>query len=92
MEKCGGTAAGKKRSHYAKFTSEQRAEIGHRAAEHGVVSTVLYYNSQISLNLHQGSQKEKKSMNVTELPERRRGRPLMLGEESDRQVQLSIRN
>ena len=47
--KCGQTAAGKKRNHYAKFTSEQKAEIGHRAVEHGVASTICYYASQFTL-------------------------------------------
>ena len=34
---------GKTRGPYTKFTPEQKAEIGKRAAERGVVATVRYY-------------------------------------------------
>ena len=37
---------GKTRGPYTKFTSERKAEIGKRAAEHGVVATVRYYEKQ----------------------------------------------
>ncbi len=103
VEKCGETADCKKRSHYTKFTSEQRAEIGRRAAEHGVASTIRYYTGQFSLKEStirgwrdgylremKTRKMEKKPMNVTELPEKRRGRPLLLGEELDRQVQAYV--
>ena len=33
----------KKRGHYEKYTPEQKAMIGKRAAEHGVVAAVRYY-------------------------------------------------
>ncbi len=51
VEKCGHleAASGKKRSHYAKFTPEQKAEVGCRAAEHGVASTIPHYASQFTL-------------------------------------------
>ncbi len=51
MEKCGHleAASGKKRSYYAKFTPEQKAEVGCRAAEHGVASTIRHYASQFTL-------------------------------------------
>ena len=71
-----------------------------RRAEHGVVSTVRYYTGQFSLkestirgwkdSYIKEVKMEKKPMNVTELPERRRGRPLLLGEELDRKVQAYI--
>ena len=37
---------GKTRGPYAKFTPEQKTEIGKRAAEHGVVATVRYYEKR----------------------------------------------
>ena len=37
---------GKTRGPYTKFTPEQKAEIGKRAAEHGVVATVRYYEKR----------------------------------------------
>lgn len=104
VEKCGQSnpAAGK-RKQYAKFTPEQRAEIGRRAAEHGVASTIRYYASQYSLKEStirgwrdsyiremKKRKMENKPVNVTELPEKRRGRPLLLGEELDRQVQAYV--
>ena len=37
---------GKTRGPYTKFTPEQKAEMGKRAAEHGVVATVRYYKKR----------------------------------------------
>ena len=37
---------GKMRGPYTKFTPEQKAEIGKRAADHGIVATVRYYEKQ----------------------------------------------
>ena len=37
---------GKTRGPYTKFTPEQKVEIGKRAAEHGVVTTVRYHKKQ----------------------------------------------
>ncbi len=105
VEKCGHleAASGKKRSHYAKFTPEQKAEVGCRAAEHGVASTIHHYASQFTLKETtirgwrdsyikeiKKRKMENKPVNVTKLPEKRRGRPLLLGEELDRQVQAYI--
>ena len=41
---------GKTRGPYTKFTPEQKAEIGKRAAEHGVVATVRYYEKRFPGN------------------------------------------
>ena len=99
------TAAGhgKKRNNYAKFSPEQKAEVGRRAAEHGVASTIRYYDGQFSLKEStircwrdsyikelKKRKLEKKSLNVTELPEQKRGRPLLMGAELDRQVQAYV--
>ena len=82
------------------FPQSRGLKIGQRAAEHGVASTIRYYASQFSLKettirgwrdsyLQELKKRkvEKKAMDVTKLPERRRGRPLLLGVELDRQVQ-----
>ena len=105
MKKYVQTAAGhgKKRNNYAKFSPEQKAEVGRRAAEHGVASTIRYYDGQFSLKESKirgwrdsyikelkKRKLEKKSLNVTELPEQKRGRPLLLGAELDRQVQAYV--
>ena len=45
----------KKRGSYQKLTAEKRAEIGRRAAEHGVVSTVRYYTSKLPEELKESS-------------------------------------
>ncbi len=68
-----------------------------------MASTIRYYASQFSLKEStirgwrdsyikelKKRKVEKKSMDVTELPEKRRGRPLLLGAELDRQVQAYI--
>ena len=36
-----------KRGSYAKFTPEQKADVGKRAAEHGIASTVRYYSKRL---------------------------------------------
>ena len=44
-----GTASGiqnKKRGHYAKFTSEEKAIIGRKAAEHGIVAAVRQFTKK----------------------------------------------
>ena len=42
---------GKTRGPYTKFTPEQKVEIGKRAAEHGVVTTVRYHKKQFPRKL-----------------------------------------
>ena len=42
----------KTRGPYTKFTPEQKAEIGKRAAEHGVAATVRYFENDFLVNWH----------------------------------------
>jgi len=96
----------KKRGRYEKYTPEQKAMIGKRAAEHGVVSSDRHYIKDFP-NLKENTVREwrnayrlefkkkvrnrtKGSINITELPQKKRGRPLLLGEELDKQVQAYL--
>ena len=99
------------RGSYEQFTAEEKARIGKRAAEHGVTSTVRYFNKVFSDRVVKESSvrtwKKKYSREITkrkragqeldvkELPNQKTGRPLLLGDELDRQVQsyiLELRN
>ena len=81
---------------YAKFTAEQRAEIGMQAGEYGIVAAIRYYSkkypdlkesrvhtwknaytSEIKKRRRQGHE----DISVKKLPERKRGRLFLLGEE-----------
>ena len=96
----------KTRGCYEKYTPEQKAMIGKRAAEHGVVASVRHYikdfpnlkentvrdwrnayRLQLKKRVRNGSES---GMNITELPQKKRGRPLLLGEELDKQVQAYL--
>ena len=93
-----------KRGEYLHLTPAQKFSIGRRAAENGVTATIRYYakafpnlplkettvqrlkNSyQLSLKAGQGSSKD-----FQELPGKKRGRPLTIGEELDQQVREYI--
>ena len=90
-----------KRGTYAKLTADKKAEIRKRAAEHGVAATIRYYNkhsievkessvrtwrnaytSEIRKRWREGSE----DVIVKKLPEKKRGRPFLLGEELEMQV------
>ena len=94
-----------KRGPYAKFTAEQRAEIGKRAAEYGIVAAIRYYSkkypdlkessvrtwknactSEIKKRRRQGHE----DISVKKLPERKRGRSFLLGEELEMQVRAYL--
>ena len=95
----------KNRGPYERFTAEEKVQIGKRAAEHGVTATVRYCSRkyhghmvkdssvQMWRNKYLEELKRKKSgkeMVVKELPNRENGRPLLLGEELDQQVQAYL--
>ena len=89
------------------MSSEKKAEIGKRAAEHGVLATVRYYASKLPEPLKESSvrtwknaytaqlqrlRKEgKDSPMVEELPAKRRGRPYLLGEDVELQVRAYLK-
>ena len=90
------------RGPYLHLTSEQKYYIGKRAAEFGVTSTLRHYSKtfpDLSLketsvrrfkNQYQCTIKEQvksgESGNIKALPTKKMGRPLLIGEEADRQV------
>ena len=91
-----------KRGHYEKFSPELRFEIGKRAAENGVAATMRFYAAK-KMVLKASSVRDWKSAYIREirsrrgditalkrLPEKKRGRPLLLGEELDRQVRAYV--
>jgi len=90
------------RGTYEKFSSDEKARVAKCTAEHGVLSTVRHfakiwpdrplkegtvrgwknrYNREVSLLKRSG-----KEIVVRELIDKKRGRPLLLGEELDKQV------
>ena len=96
-----------KRGSYAKLTQQHKAEIGKRAAEHGIASTVRYYAKRLpdcplkessvrtwrnsyTLEIRRKRGERCEDMSAQELPEKKRDRPLLLGEELDRQVRAYL--
>ena len=91
---------------YQKLSAEKKAEIGKRAAEHGVMGTVRYYTSKLPEPLKESSvrtwknvyTKEKQrlrkegkdSTTIEELPSKRRGRPYLLGDDMEMQVRAYL--
>jgi transposase-like protein len=92
------------RGPYTKYTAEQRAQIGKRAAEEGVASTVRYFaNKYPNLkestvrdwrNAYRYDLKKRRSAGddtaVKELTAKKTGRPLLIGEDLDKQVQAYL--
>ena len=94
------------RGAYDHFTAEEKAQIGMRASEHGVSATVRYFSKVFrACSLKESSvrtwkkkylqelekkRREGKEMTVNELVNKKRGRPLLLGDELDKQVQAYI--
>ena len=96
----------KKRGHYEKYTPEQKAMIGKRAAEHGVVAAIRYYIKDFP-NLKENTVRDWRNayklelkkrvrdgseggINIPEIPQKKRGHLLLLGEELDEQVQAYL--
>ena len=97
----------KPRGEYAKFTPEQKAMIGKRASEHGVVAAVRHFKKdypnlkentvrdwrnayRLELRKRAASKECDGDTSVTVLPQKKKGRPLLLGEELDKQVQAYL--
>ena len=88
---------------YQKLSAERKAEIGKRAAEHRVITTVRYYASKLLKessvrtwkNVYtkekQRLRKEgKDSTTIEELPSKKRGRPYLLGDDMEMQVRAYL--
>ena len=99
-------STGGKRSPYLKITPQQKATIAKYAAEHGIVnaihrfkkdfpddllkeSTIRGWKKTYLLEL-QSRRKAGKDLAVKELPNKKAGRPLMLGEALDGQVKAYL--
>ena len=96
----------KSRGPYLHLTPAQKFNIGRRASEHGVTNALRYYRKTFPdlplketsvrrfKDLFQQSLKRSRSdslEDVSELPNKKMGRPLLIGEELDRQVQEYLR-
>ena len=93
------------RGPYSRFSSEKKAEITRRAAEHGVASTVQYYAGKFYLlkessirmcrnayiaELEKNKKDLKDDLIVKKLPEKKRGRPYLIGEKLEMQVRAYL--
>ena len=89
-----------KRGEYNKLTSKEKAEIGKRASEYGIASTIRHL-AKIYPNLKESSVRTWKniylaelrcrrtcqeSLIITDLPEKKNGRPLLLGDQLEFEV------
>ena len=90
---------------YEHFTPKEKARIGKRAAEHGVTATVRLFSKAFPVRpLKESSvrtwkkykvelvknKKAGKDVAVKELVDKKRGRPLLLGSELDKQMQVYL--
>ena len=82
---------------YQKLSAEKKAEIGRRAAKHGVITTVRYYASKFPEPVKESSVRTWKNMytkekqrlrkegkhstTIDDLPSKKRGRPYLLGDD-----------
>jgi len=97
---------GKKRSEYQKVSAQLKTKIGKYAAENGIKAAVRRYKEQVPnapenwkntvrdwKNGYVLELKKRKAGSTEDvhLPEKKRGRPLMLGSELDRQVQEYVK-
>ncbi len=98
---------GAKRGTYMLISAQKKAEIGRKAAEYGVTATVRFYASKLPDPLKESSVrdwknaflKEKKRLRsegkedteIDELPLKKRGRPYLLGEETEMQVRAYLK-
>lgn len=96
----------KKRGEYNSFSPQLRAAIGKYSSLHGSTRAARYYTRVLKRNVNESSvrsimkayreefrQKRLRDEEdeIQELPTKKRGRPLLLGEEIDKQVQLYIK-
>ena len=95
----------KKRGKYNKFSAELRAEIGKYASYHGVAATARHFSRKLKKKVSESTARsirdsyliEAKRKRVEDLediealPEKKRGRPLLLGDVLDEKVQLYLR-
>lgn len=107
IEACEAAATAKKRGQYKSYTPSEKAIISKRATECGVTNTVRYFSKKFADRpLCEGTIRTwvkqykrelisrrgcNKDANIVKLESKRRGRPLLLGDELDKRVQLYVK-
>ena len=100
------TTSTSKRGAYERFTAEEKARIGKRAAEHGVTASVRYFSKVFpGRSLRESSVRTWKmkylqevaakrrageEITVKELANKKTGRPLLLGVDLDKQIRAYL--
>ena len=94
------------RYNYYRFTPQQRADIGKYAYFHGVAAAACFYSVKLKIALSEATVRSirdsyrcqvntriklGKSAVLSSLPERKRGRSKLIGDDIDQQVQLYIK-
>ena len=103
----GNDSVTKRRGNYQFFSPKEKAELGKRAAEYGITSTIRYFarvdrqerslspSTLFAWKEHYLKELQKRKRDelpeVKELPPKKRGRPLLLGAELDARVQLYVK-
>lgn len=106
VEPCMSAPVKLTRGHYHVFNEEEKAMIAKRAAEFGVTNTIRYFNKKFPdrelkestvrtwtsnyKNELAAKKKRGEYLSITKLASKKRGRPLLLGEELDKQVRMYI--
>ena len=96
-----------RRGKYGKYSTKERAEIGKRAAEFGITSMIKYYetvnpsrqlpsSSVYTWKVQYLNELAKRKRNgeellIKDLPQKKRGRPFLLGEQLDNQVEKYLK-
>ena len=96
----------KQRGPYKKYTPKQRAEIGKYAYHHGITAAAKHFSTKLKTKISENTVasmkkdylealRQKRTAqdegDVTELPPKKRGRPVLLGSELDTLVQTYLR-
>ena len=97
----------KKRGPYIKFDEKTKIKIGKYSSENGVHAAARHFSMELGKNINPSTirgfkraylqemnrkrRADEDDLTVTSLPAKKRGRPLLLGEELDRKIQLYLR-
>ena len=100
------TKGSKKRGMYIKYDEKMKIKMGKYSSENGIHAAVRHFSLELGRNINpstiRGFKKaclrernrkrraEEDDLTVTSLPTKKRGRPLLLGEEFERKVQLYL--
>ena len=104
LEATKSSGIGGKRGQYKKLDDDLRAEIGKYASYHGVAATSRYFSRKLKKKMSESTirsirdsflrEAKRKRVEdieeVTTLPKKKRGRPLLLGNALDEKVQLYL--